>query len=709
MAPLSAVLALASVLLLASSPPSSAAASYPRTEALLDRAAAEVTQLAAAAESRHASAVLRQPRRAECAAFSACADDIPDRYCDKNYGSTVGCECQGRSLTETAFTVKTSPEASTEDEALNAVCYTEGLQEDFAQSHAADTEDTFKWRYYGSREGVLVNYPGFLWQRDFKSCGGDYDPTFRPWYVQGASGPKNVVIILDRSGSMDDQGRMGAAIDAAMTVIDGLTHVDNIAIVAFSDYIETPYTYLVPALEPYRDQLKKNFVKDLYPNGGTEFGIAFERAFTILKRSVDSGIYMACQTSVVFLTDGDPSDSTDPTSVFSQLSRQYVQETGQSAPALFVYTFGSGANKITASELACKSDGFYSHVDDGGNLRKAMAHYFKAITFSREANSQQPVTFSEPYNSIPNIWGPVSTAVSPVYDKSKSPWHLLGVVAVDVPVCELEAAAQLDLNDNPPPRASYPVNTQRGCVCESSYQYDGKSYNKCTTDHWTIPWCGVGPDCGICDGSVSPGGCWDECETQLDSASAVVEHLLKSRSTQCAYTPPTDCEMEALRGENTCGSCSGSSDERAAARRLSTEYVFTGTNEAKSWNHDAFPETVGKELCGSANDPNDDCPSCSATMLPTCAYSHCEDALDDARRERRSTACCADVAVADCGGTDGCAVCSRYVESDDFTYEFCGREDQCSGGGGGGGGGSEGGALGGIIAGVVISSLGFRV
>lgn len=52
-----------------------------------------------------------------------------------------------------------------------------------------------KWQYYGSEEGTMTLYPSN------KNCHSQFDPRFRPWYVQ-ASTPveKDVVIIIDKSG-----------------------------------------------------------------------------------------------------------------------------------------------------------------------------------------------------------------------------------------------------------------------------------------------------------------------------------------------------------------------------------------------------------------------------------------------------------------------------------------------------------------------------
>jgi von Willebrand factor type A domain len=63
---------------------------------------------------------------------------------------------------------------------------------------------------------------------------GAYDPRPRPWYVTASSGPKDVITIVDKSGSMLEGGRWTLAKEAIIVVIQGLTTNDFIGIVAFS-------------------------------------------------------------------------------------------------------------------------------------------------------------------------------------------------------------------------------------------------------------------------------------------------------------------------------------------------------------------------------------------------------------------------------------------------------------------------------------------
>ena len=75
-----------------------------------------------------------------------------------------------------------------------------GLGSDMVASETGlfDTDPTTKWSYYGSEAGVNVIAPS----RDGNpsSCKA-YDPRLRPWYSEAMSKHKNLVVVLDGSGT----------------------------------------------------------------------------------------------------------------------------------------------------------------------------------------------------------------------------------------------------------------------------------------------------------------------------------------------------------------------------------------------------------------------------------------------------------------------------------------------------------------------------
>lgn len=56
--------------------------------------------------------------------------------------------------------------------------------------------------YIGTSFGMFRGYPGLHQDSDNGACTKDYDPRFRPWYVSATSGSKNLILIIDVSGSM---------------------------------------------------------------------------------------------------------------------------------------------------------------------------------------------------------------------------------------------------------------------------------------------------------------------------------------------------------------------------------------------------------------------------------------------------------------------------------------------------------------------------
>jgi secreted protein with Ig-like and vWFA domain len=63
----------------------------------------------------------------------------------------------------------------------------------------------------------------------------------------GASGPKDVILIIDKSGSMQRESRMGYAKDAAIGVVNSLTNVDYVSVVTFSTAASSENSMIVQA------------------------------------------------------------------------------------------------------------------------------------------------------------------------------------------------------------------------------------------------------------------------------------------------------------------------------------------------------------------------------------------------------------------------------------------------------------------------------
>ena len=145
------------------------------------------------------------------------------------------------------------------------------------------------YEYYGSQTvGSYTGWPGLDWCLE-----ADYDPRFRPWYATAASGPKDVVIVIDSSGSMA-AGRMDMAIAAATKVIKTLTASDYVSVVDFASNAVAYSDQLVPA-DVANLQAIEVWIEGVQASGTTNFNAAFAKAWDIFRSSdASSGSSSGC-------------------------------------------------------------------------------------------------------------------------------------------------------------------------------------------------------------------------------------------------------------------------------------------------------------------------------------------------------------------------------------------------------------------------------
>jgi Ca-activated chloride channel homolog len=135
---------------------------------------------------------------------------------------------------------------------------------------------------------------------DASGDGGTFLLTLVPPKLTAASRPRDVVFVLDRSGSMSGW-KMVAARRAAARMIDSLTDRDRFSVLAFDDSVESPDDLpkgLADATDRHRFRAVE-FLAKVDARGGTEMAEPLSAAADLLQ-----GGYADRDRSLVLVTDG---------------------------------------------------------------------------------------------------------------------------------------------------------------------------------------------------------------------------------------------------------------------------------------------------------------------------------------------------------------------------------------------------------------------
>ncbi|GLH11946.1 uncharacterized protein GBIM_16642 [Gryllus bimaculatus] len=301
---------------------------------------------------------------------------------------------------------------------MNAIKWSEQLDPLFVSNYEMDP--SLSWQYFGSASGFLRRYPASRWP----GGAGERPTDFRSaaWYAGAAASPKDVLVLLDSSGSMSG-ARREAAKAVVASILDMLGDNDFVNVYRFSDVTEE----LVPCfrdmlVQATRENIRelKNALEATKSENIANFSSALITAFELLHRYNRTGLGCQCNQAIALVTDG-PSDT------FSDIFKRY----NEPHRPVRMFTFLVGGDSAGAKEMrsiACSNKGFYARVGSRKEAESAVLNMLYVMA--------RPMVMYQ--NDHPVQWTPVYAGTR----QGERVANLLGVVGTDVPVEHIQKLVQ---------------------------------------------------------------------------------------------------------------------------------------------------------------------------------------------------------------------------------------------------------------------------
>uniref|UniRef100_A0A3Q2PXG0 Calcium voltage-gated channel auxiliary subunit alpha2delta 4 n=1 Tax=Fundulus heteroclitus TaxID=8078 RepID=A0A3Q2PXG0_FUNHE len=317
---------------------------------------------------------------------------------------------------------------------VNGVYMSEALNDVFIDNFQKDP--TLTWQYFGSSTGFFRLYP-IQWIPDENGV-VTFDCRNRN-YIQAATSPKDVIIVVDVSGSMKGL-RLTIAKHTINTILDTLGENDFVNIIAYSDYVR----YVEPCFKGMLVQADldnrehfKLLVDELQVKGEGKVKKAMKESFKVLNEVLGQG--SLCNQAIMLITDGAMEDFKDVFEEFNWPERRV---------RVFTYLIG---REMTFAEnvkwIACNNK-YYTHVSTLADVQENVMEYLHVLSRPMVINHDHDIIWTEAYmDSVLQLFNTqaqslllMTSVAMPVFSKKEetlSHGILLGVVGTDVALREL--------------------------------------------------------------------------------------------------------------------------------------------------------------------------------------------------------------------------------------------------------------------------------
>ncbi|KAK9744952.1 Cache domain [Popillia japonica] len=364
---------------------------------------------------------------------------------------------------------------------LNNIRWSEPLDLTFKCN--ARKDPTLIWQYFASSSGFMRMYPAMKWPDELYNK--TYDHRTRSWYTESMTSPKDMIILLDRSGSMTGRRRIISR-QIVHDILDTLADNDYVNVFTFANSTEPLITCfndtLVQANEENLRLIRENLTQYVVKYHG-RLDLAFEKAFEVLSENHRKGSGDHCTQLIMVIAEGLDYFNQD---LLNKLQKLNTEDERGCRVRIFTYLLETEESDAKVMlDIACYHMGYYVNISSEAEIREKVNMYTSVL--SRSVNLSKDPKFQPIWSAIyvdladrrltnwlwqkaegirqqrqfidyakarpkgtpnafqnrsegydiyltPRKYRYLTTVSLPVYDKRNGTATLLGVAAVDVPL-----------------------------------------------------------------------------------------------------------------------------------------------------------------------------------------------------------------------------------------------------------------------------------
>jgi Ca-activated chloride channel family protein len=183
---------------------------------------------------------------------------------------------------------------------------------------------------------------------------------------------KDVVLVLDRSGSMSESGKIGQAREALGFILKSLNTEDRFSIISFNDGVDTLFPHLVAANRENLDKAE-DLVSRIEAAGGTDIHSALAQAMAVVNDT--EGGTKERPAYVIFVTDGLPTvGKTDATVILADTTAANTRQA-----RIFTLGVGYDVNVQLLDRLVGENRGLSDYVKPNEPLEAKISGLYAKI------------------------------------------------------------------------------------------------------------------------------------------------------------------------------------------------------------------------------------------------------------------------------------------------------------------------------------------